>query len=159
VVADTPGHEQYNPQLLTGASTADLALLLVDVHHGVTTQTIRHARIAALLGIRNVLLVVNKMDLIDHAEKPFAAVRDAFARFAGPLGFAAIPVAARHGDNVARASQAMPWHRGATVLEHLESVEVASARPQALRFLVQSVTRADGSRASSPAATSSAARP
>jgi bifunctional enzyme CysN/CysC len=147
VVADTPGHEQYTRNMLTGASTADLALLLVDVRHGVTTQTMRHARIAALLGIRHVLLVVNKMDLVDHAEKPFVAVRDAFERFAAPLGFAAItaiPVAARHGDNVARPSPAMPWHRGATVLEHLESVEVAGARPQALRFLVQSVIRADG---------------
>ncbi|MGA2128678.1 MAG: GTP-binding protein, partial [Xanthobacteraceae bacterium] len=147
VVADTPGHEQYTRNMLTGASTADLALLLVDVRHGITTQTMRHARIAALLGIRHVLLVVNKMDLVDHAEQPFVAVRDAFERFAAPLGFAAIaaiPVAARHGDNVARRSERMLWHRGASVLEHLESVEVASARPQALRFLVQSVTRANG---------------
>jgi bifunctional enzyme CysN/CysC len=147
VVADTPGHEQYTRNMLTGASTADLALLLVDVRHGVTTQTKRHARIAALLGIRQVLLVINKMDLVDHAEQPFVAVRDAFGRFAEPLGFAAItaiPVAARRGDNVARPSAHMPWHHGASVLEHLESVEVTSARPQALRFLVQSVTRANG---------------
>jgi bifunctional enzyme CysN/CysC len=147
VVADTPGHEQYTRNMLTGASTADLALLLVDVRHGITTQTKRHARIAALLGIRHVLLVVNKMDLADHAEPAFIAVRDAFGRFAEPLGFAAIeaiPVAARHGDNVAQPSARMPWHRGATVLGHLESTEVASVRPQALRYLVQSVTRANG---------------
>jgi bifunctional enzyme CysN/CysC len=147
VVADTPGHEQYTRNMLTGASTADLALLLVDVRNGITTQTKRHARIAALLGIRHVLLVINKMDLVDHAEPPFASVRDAFLRFAEPLGFAAveaIPVAARHGDNVAQPSPRMTWYRGRTVLDHLESVETASARPPALRFLVQSVTRANG---------------
>lgn len=147
VVADTPGHEQYTRNMLTGASTADLALLLVDIRHGVTTQTMRHARIAALLGIRHVLLVANKMDLVEHAERPFVAVRDGFGRFAEPLGFAAIaaiPVAARHGDNVVSLSARMPWYRGTTVLEHLESVAATSARPQALRFLVQSVIRADG---------------
>jgi bifunctional enzyme CysN/CysC len=147
VVADTPGHEQYTRNMLTGASTADLALLLVDVRNGITTQTKRHARIAALIGIRHVLLVINKMDLVDHAGPAFSGVRDAFLRFAEPLGFAAveaIPVAARHGDNVAQPSPRMAWYRGRTVLDHLESVETASARPQALRFLVQSVTRADG---------------
>jgi bifunctional enzyme CysN/CysC len=147
VVADTPGHEQYTRNMLTGASTADLALLLVDVRRGVSTQTMRHARIAALLGIRHVLLVVNKMDLVGHAEQAFVDVRDAFRQFAAPLGFAAVdavPVAARHGENVVRLSARMPWHRGTTVLEHLESIKVTNVRPQALRFLVQSVTRASG---------------
>jgi bifunctional enzyme CysN/CysC len=144
VVADTPGHVQYTRNMLTGASTADLALLLVDARSGITTQTMRHSRIASLVGIRHVLLVVNKMDLVDYAEQAFAAVDAAYRGFAGPLGFstiAAVPVSARHGDNVTAASARLFWYRGATVLEHLESVETKTPEPGPLRFLVQSVVR------------------
>jgi bifunctional enzyme CysN/CysC len=146
VVADTPGHEQYIRNTLTGASNAELALLLVDVRHGVTTQTKRVSRIVDLLGVRHVLLAVNKMDLVEFSEAAFAAVAQSYREFATVLGFAtieAIPISAKHGDNVGRQSERMPWHRGPTVLGHLEAVDVGATRPTSLRYLVQSVIRAE----------------
>ena len=147
VVADTPGHEQYTRNMVTGASNADLAVLLVDTRHGITTQTMRHSRIAALLGIRRVLLVANKMDLVGFAQEAFVRLREQYLEFAAPLEFAhieAIPVSARGGDNVGRRSKEMPWYDGPTVLEHLETVEAAASEAaKPLRYVVQSVTRAE----------------
>ncbi len=146
LVADTPGHEQYTRNMATGASHAEVALVLVDARNGITVQTYRHTRIAALLGIRRVLLVVNKMDLVGFAQTAFAAIRDGFVAFATPLGIsvAAIPAVAPDGDNVVRASARMPWHPGPTVLEWLEGVEVAPPHEAPLRFLVQGVNRPSG---------------
>jgi bifunctional enzyme CysN/CysC len=146
LVADTPGHEQYTRNMATGASHAEAALILVDARNGITTQTFRHTRIAALLGIREVLLVVNKMDLVAFAETAFAAIQDEFAAFAMPLGISAVvvPAVAPDGDNVVRKSARMPWYAGNTVLEWLESAEAPRAEAGPLRFLVQGVTRPNG---------------
>ena len=146
VVADTPGHEQYTRNMATGASNADLAVLLVDARNGLTTQTMRHSRIVALLGIRRVLLVVNKMDLVGFDPAAFYAVRQAYERFAatlGPISTAAVPVAARHGDNVAAASTRMPWYDGPTVLSHLEHVDVGATGAASMRFPVQAAVRTE----------------
>src|SRR5260370_4629962 len=132
--------------MATGASHAEVALILVDARNGITTQTFRHSRIAALLGIRRVLLVGNKMDLVGFAQTAFAAIRDEFHAFAAPLGISVvdIPAVAPDGDNVVRNSTRMPWHAGPTVLGWLESVEVAPPHEAALRFLVQGVNRPNG---------------
>jgi bifunctional enzyme CysN/CysC len=146
LVADTPGHEQYTRNMATGASHAEVAMILVDARNGISVQTYRHTRIAALLGIRRVLLVVNKMDLVGFAQGAFAAIRDGFHAFATPLGIsaAAIPAVAPDGDNVVRSSARMPWYAGPTVLEWLESVEVAPPDEAPLRIWVQGVNRPSG---------------
>jgi len=146
LVADTPGHEQYTRNMATGASNAELALILVDARNGLTSQTYRHTRIAALLGIQQVLLVVNKMDLVGFAESAFAAIRDKFRAFAATLGLAAdaVPAVAPEGDNVVRKSARMPWYTGPTVLRWLENVDVASRRDAPLRFWVQGVNHPSG---------------
>ncbi|MGE0231033.1 MAG: sulfate adenylyltransferase subunit CysN [Flavobacteriaceae bacterium] len=147
IVADTPGHEQYTRNMATGASTADLALLLVDARQGLLRQTRRHAYIASLLGIRHAVLAVNKMDLVDYSRERFDETAGAFRTLAADLGFeslAVIPVSAKLGDNVTRKSAAMGWYQGPTVLEHLETVPAGprDAAPQ-LRFPVQWVNRPD----------------
>ena len=127
IVADTPGHEQYTRNMATGASTADLAVVLVDARKGVLAQTRRHTFIASLLGIRHIVLAINKIDLVGFDEAVFTAIADAFASFAGGLGFASvtpIPLSARHGDNIVAPSPSMPWYEGPTLLGHLETVEV-----------------------------------
>ena len=146
IVADTPGHEQYTRNMVTGASTADLAILLVDARQGVLTQTRRHAYLVSLLGIREVVLAVNKMDLVGFAQARFDEIVETFRTFAAPLGLAritAIPLSALRGDNVTTRSAAMPWYAGPALLEHLETVDVrrddADAAP--LRFPVQWVNR------------------
>ena len=145
IVADTPGHVQYTRNMATGASTADMAVVLVDARQGVVTQTRRHAFIASLLGIRQVALAVNKIDLAGFEKQAFEKVESDFRSFAEGLGFAgitAIPLSARFGDNVTRRSDNMPWYSGPTLLEHLETVEIgerAAALP--LRFPVQYVSR------------------
>jgi bifunctional enzyme CysN/CysC len=146
LVADTPGHEQYTRNMASGASNAEVALILVDARNGLTAQTYRHTRIAALLGIRQLLLVVNKMDLVGFAESAFAAIRDDFRAFAATLGLAAdaVPAVAPDGDNVMRKSARMPWYAGQTLLQWLESVEVAARRDAPLRFWVQGVNRPNG---------------
>ena len=145
IVADTPGHEQYTRNMVTGASNAEFALLLVDAKAGLTRQTLRHSRILSLLGIRRVLLAVNKMDLVDCREAPFDAIRDEYQVFAGQLAFEhveAIPIVARDGDNIVRRSERMAWYKGPTVLQHLESVPVSTYQhEQPARFHVQSVVR------------------
>jgi bifunctional enzyme CysN/CysC len=147
VVADTPGHEQYTRNMATGASTCNLAVLLVDARHGVVAQTRRHAFICTLLGIRQLLLAVNKMDLVDFAEDRFAEIAAGFEDFAGRLGAVdvrAIPLSALSGDNVTRRSERMAWFEGPTVLEHLETVAIArDGNGRGFRFPVQWVNRPD----------------
>jgi len=145
IVADTPGHEQYTANMASGASNADLAVLLVDAHKGIATQTRRHARIAALFGIRHAVLAVNKMDLVGWSRARFEAIAHPFADLAETLGLArvtAIPVSARAGDNVVTRSPTMPWYDGPTLLGHLEAVEVGGDRSdRPARLPVQWVNR------------------
>jgi bifunctional enzyme CysN/CysC len=145
-VADTPGHEQYTRNMATGASTCELAVILVDSRKGVLTQTKRHAYITALLGIPHIVLAVNKMDLVGFDEHCFEEIATQFAAFAAGLGnpsVRAIPLSARLGDNVTTRSVRMPWYQGPTLLEHLHSIEVAvDERP--FRLPVQWVNRPDG---------------
>ncbi len=145
ILADTPGHVQYTRNMVTGASTAELAVVLVDARNGVVEQTRRHAAVAALLRVPHVVLAVNKMDLVDYAEPVFAAIAREFTRYAASLGVAevtAIPISALAGDNVVAASGRMDWYGGPTVLEHLESVPVvADPRREPARFPVQYVIR------------------
>ncbi|PKM14729.1 MAG: adenylyl-sulfate kinase [Gammaproteobacteria bacterium HGW-Gammaproteobacteria-2] len=146
IVADCPGHEQYTRNMATGASTADLAVVLVDARKGLLTQTRRHSYICALLGIRHVLLAVNKMDLVGYGETVFSGIADGYRALASELGIAhvqCIPVSALAGDNITSASTTMPWYRGPSVLEHLESVELAADTSTALRLPVQWVCRPD----------------
>ena len=147
IIADTPGHVQYTRNMATGASNSDLAILLVDARAGLLSQTRRHAYIASLLGIRHVVLAVNKIDLVDFSEARFNEIRDAFAVFAGPLNFksvAAMPISARHGDNVVTASARTPWYAGKPLLEYLETIEVTEhPEEQGLRLPVQWVNRPD----------------
>ncbi|WP_066480511.1 MULTISPECIES: sulfate adenylyltransferase subunit CysN [unclassified Sphingomonas] len=148
IVADTPGHEQYTRNMVTGASTADLAVILIDARKGVLTQTRRHSFLAHLIGIRHVVLAVNKMDLVGYDPSRFDAIVADYRAFAASIGiadFTAIPISGLAGDNIAAASDAMPWYRGPTLIEHLEQVEVdsdsAAARP--FRMPVQWVNRPD----------------
>jgi bifunctional enzyme CysN/CysC len=131
IIADTPGHVQYTRNMVTGASTADLALILIDARKGVVEQTRRHAFLAALMGVPHLVVCVNKMDLVDFAQDRFDEIRAEFADFAakltvGDLSF--VPVSALHGDNVVDASERMPWYPGPPLLAHLEDVHIASDR-------------------------------
>ena len=145
IVADTPGHEQYTRNMATGASQAELAVVLVDARLGVLRQTRRHACIAALMGIRHVVLAVNKIDLVGFDAQRFAAIRDDFAAAVRSLGFAslvAIPISARFGDNVTEASPRTPWYDGPALLAYLEEVDVETAADDLpFRMPVQWVTR------------------
>jgi bifunctional enzyme CysN/CysC len=147
IVADTPGHVQYTRNMATGASTADLAIVLVDARQGVLAQTRRHSIIASLLGIRQVVLAVNKIDLVGFDRAVFDRIVADYAAFAAQLGFAAvtpIPMSARFGDNVTARSERLPWYAGPTLIEHLETVAVDDAAAQApFRFPVQYVNRPD----------------
>ena len=145
ILADTPGHVQYTRNMVTGASTADLAIVLVDARNGVVEQTKRHAFIAALLGIPHVVLAVNKMDLVDYDEQVFDRIVTDFSAFARRLDVrdvAFIPMSALDGDNVVDRSEAMDWYAGLPLLEHLETVQIAADRNlDELRFPVQYVIR------------------
>ena len=145
ILADTPGHVQYTRNMVTGASTADLAIVLVDARNGVVEQTKRHAFIAALLGIPHVVLAVNKMDLVDYDEQVFDRIVTDFSAFARRLDVrdvAFIPMSALEGDNVVDRSEAMGWYAGLPLLEHLETVQIAADRNlDELRFPVQYVIR------------------
>jgi sulfate adenylyltransferase subunit 1 len=147
IIADTPGHEQYTRNMATGASTADLAVVLVDATKGLLAQTRRHAYIAALLGIRSVVAAINKMDLVDCREEVFVRLREDFLLLASQLGIPfvqCIPISALAGDNVVSRSAAMPWYSGPTLLEHLETVELdREGALDAVRFPVQYVIRPD----------------
>lgn len=145
IVADTPGHEQYTRNMATGASTADLAVLLVDARKGLLVQTHRHSCIAALLGIRHVVLAVNKMDLVEYSETVFRTIEAQYREFAKKLNFTsitAIPLSALDGDNVFKHSANMPWYQGSTFMTFLEDVDVNADRPaEPFRMPVQWVNR------------------
>ena len=145
IIADTPGHLQYTRNMVTGASTADLAIVLVDARKGVLTQSRRHSFIASLLGIQHVVVAVNKMDLVDWSEEVFRAIVADFQSFANKLTISDItfvPMSALLGDNVVDSSTRMPWYQGGPLLHHLESVTVGARRNRIdFRFPVQSVVR------------------
>ncbi|MFF1956329.1 sulfate adenylyltransferase subunit 1 [Streptomyces sp. NPDC058220] len=145
ILADTPGHVQYTRNMVTGASTAELAVVLVDARNGVVEQTRRHAAVAALLRVPHVVLAVNKMDLVAYAEPVFAAIAEEFTAYAASLGvpeITAIPISALAGDNVVEPSAHMDWYGGPTVLEHLETVPVSHDLAHCpARFPVQYVIR------------------
>ena len=145
IIADTPGHEQYTRNMATGASTADLAVILVDARHGILDQTRRHSFIASLLGIKHMVVAVNKMDLVDYKKSAFTKIRRAFTRFATRLEIPDIhfiPMSALIGDNVVHRGENMPWYTGRTMLEFLEEVHIASDRNFIdFRFPVQYVLR------------------
>jgi bifunctional enzyme CysN/CysC len=145
IVADTPGHEQYTRNMVTGASTADLAVILIDARKGVLTQTRRHSFLVHLLGITRVVLAVNKMDLVGYAQERFAAIVADYREFAARIGITditAIPLSAVHGDNIIAAGGNMPWYRGPTLMQHLEGVEVgAGLARRPFRLPVQWVNR------------------
>ncbi|WP_395651753.1 sulfate adenylyltransferase subunit CysN [Brevundimonas sp.] len=148
IVADTPGHEQYTRNMVTGASTADLAVILIDARKGVLTQTRRHSFIAHLMGIRHVVLAVNKMDLVGYDQARFDQIVADYSAFAERLGMTdvvAIPISGVAGDNIASASAETPWYAGPTLMEHLETVEVDADRLQSqpFRMPVQWVNRPD----------------
>ncbi|WP_033073217.1 sulfate adenylyltransferase subunit CysN [Sphingopyxis sp. MWB1] len=139
IVADTPGHEQYTRNMVTGASTADLAVILVDARKGVLTQTRRHSFLAQLLGIKHIVLAVNKMDLVGYDKGVFERILLSYRSFASEIGitdFTAIPISGFKGDNIAAASPHMPWYKGPALIEHLESVEVATQREARSEFLM-----------------------
>lgn len=145
IIADAPGHEQYTRNMATAATSADLAILLIDARQGVVTQSRRHAFICALLGVPRLVVAVNKMDLVDYSEDVFSAIEDEYAEFALRLGLknlTFIPISALKGDNVVTGSTTMPWYAGPTLLAHLEEVYVAGDRNLIdFRLPVQSVIR------------------
>jgi bifunctional enzyme CysN/CysC len=145
VIADTPGHEQYTRNMATGASCADLAILLVDARKGILTQTCRHAAIVSLTGIDHVLLAVNKIDLTGFDHSCFEKVSSDFMGFAAAFNFKSvtpIPISARYGDNISKPSANTPWYRGPALLDYLETIDIAEERAnQPFRFLVQWVNR------------------
>ena len=144
ILADTPGHEQYTRNMATGASTADVAILLIDARNGVRAQSKRHARIARLLGIRDFVLAINKMDLVDYDREVFDRINDDFAEFLTGASVHAIPMSALNGDNVIARSDRTPYFDGLPLLEYLETVQVHRDLPAGpFRFPVQLVVRPD----------------
>jgi sulfate adenylyltransferase subunit 1 len=144
ILADTPGHEQYTRNMVTGASTAEVAIVLVDARRGVVEQTRRHAAVAALLGVGHVVLAVNKMDLVGWREDVFDRIVADFDCFAAQVGLRAVtplPMSALHGDNVVEPSERLGWYAGPPLLEHLETLELPAGAPGRLRFPVQWVLR------------------
>ena len=145
IVADTPGHEQYTRNMATGASTADLAVILIDARQGVLTQTRRHSFIASLLGIRHIVVAVNKMDLVDYSRETFDAIEEEYREFTQTLGFESItciPMSALKGDNIVAPSENLPWYRGAALLPYLETIDVRNTtRDLPFRMPVQWVNR------------------
>jgi bifunctional enzyme CysN/CysC len=145
IIADTPGHIQYTRNMVTGASTADLAVVLVDARKGLVEQSRRHAFLVTLLRVPHIVLAVNKMDLVDYSESVFQEIRDEFTAFATKLeipDLTVIPISALNGDNIVSRSENMPWYDGPSLLHHLENVHVASDRNLVdVRFPVQYVVR------------------
>ncbi len=146
IVADTPGHEQYTRNMVTGASTADLAIILIDARKGILTQTRRHSYLAHLIGIKKIVLAINKMDLVDYDAARFAEICAAYQDFASSIGieaFTAIPISGLAGDNITHASAHTPWYDGPTLLSHLEDVELdqTQAADKPFRMPVQWVNR------------------
>jgi bifunctional enzyme CysN/CysC len=168
IIADTPGHIQYTRNMVTGASTADLALILVDARKGIVEQSRRHAFLCSLLRVPHLVLCVNKMDLVDFSQEVFERIADEFTCFAAKLeapDLAVIPISALHGDNIVSRSERTPWYDGPSLLHHLEHVHIASDRNLVdARFPVQYVSRSPrwwpttgGTPGRSPAACSSPA--
>lgn len=146
IVADTPGHEQYTRNMVTGASTADVAVLLINAKQGVQTQTRRHAYLASLMGIRHVVLAINKMDTVNFDQQIFNNIQDEFSKLAEPLGFASItsiPMSALNGDNITSRSPRSHWYKGPTLIGYLETVEIDSEQNSNMLFPVQWVCRPD----------------
>jgi bifunctional enzyme CysN/CysC len=147
IVADTPGHEQYTRNMVTGASTADLAVILIDARRGVLTQTRRHSFLVSLLGIRHVVLAINKLDLCDYSEVVFQTISDEYRSFASGIGLhdvTAIPLSALRGDNITERSLHTPWYSGPTLIDHLETVEIDEAvQAGPFRMPIQWVNRPD----------------
>jgi bifunctional enzyme CysN/CysC len=145
IIADTPGHVQYTRNMITGASTADLAIILIDARNGIQEQSRRHALIATLLNVRHLVLAVNKMDLVGYGEEAFNRIRNEFTAFSAKLAITDLtfmPVSALYGDNIVDRSPNMPWYTGATLLHHLENVHIASDKNLIdLRFPIQYVVR------------------
>jgi bifunctional enzyme CysN/CysC len=145
IVADTPGHEHYTRNMATGASTAQLAVILIDARKGVLVQTRRHSLICSLFGVRHLVLAINKIDLVNYRQDVFERIAEDYRAFASPLGFASlvpIPISARDGDNMIEPSRNTPWYRGPTLLSALESVEVANEEAEKpFRFQVQWINR------------------
>lgn len=148
IVADTPGHEQYTRNMVTGASTADVAVILIDARQGVLTQTRRHAYLVSLMGIRQVVVAVNKMDLVGFDESIFRQITEEFREFSQSLGFEKIipiPLSALKGDNITQRSTHTPWYNGPTLMGCLETLEIAAPASERLVFPVQWVNRPDAS--------------
>lgn len=147
IVADTPGHEQYTRNMVTGASRSDVAIILIDARKGILRQTRRHSCVVRMLGIGHVILAINKMDLVDYSESRYRQIESAYREFARELGITgvtAIPLSALKGDNLCAPSSAMPWYHGPTLLEHLETVDVAALdKDVPFRMPVQWVCRPD----------------
>jgi len=144
IVADTPGHEQYTRNMVTGASNVDVAVLLIDARHGVLTQTRRHAYLVSLVGIKHVILAINKMDLVGYEQAVFDDIRQTFADMAGPLGFDSImpiPLSALKGDNITARSDRTPWYQGPTLMACLETIHVPPSSNPPVVFPVQWVNR------------------
>ena len=148
IIADTPGHEQYTRNMATGASTADLAIILIDARYGVQTQTRRHSFIASLLGIKNIVVAINKMDLVEFSEARFNEIQVEYDAFVNQLGdrrpenILFVPISALNGDNVVNPSASTPWYKGETLMSILESVEIKrESNKQEFRFPVQYVNR------------------
>lgn len=148
IIADTPGHEQYTRNMATGASTCDLAIILIDARYGVQTQTRRHSYIAALLGIKHVIVAINKMDLVDFSEEKFNDIREDYLSFVEQLGdrkpadIHFVPMSALRGDNVVNASESTPWYKGEPLMAILETVQInRDVKSDAFRFPVQYVNR------------------
>ena len=145
IIADTPGHIEYTRNMVTGASTADLAIILVDARHGVMEQTVRHSYIASLLGIEHIVVCLNKMDLVNFSEETFLNIKDAYSKMAQKLdiqNYTFIPISAKFGHNVVEKSDQMPWYQGKTLLDYLETVSVGhTVVKKPFRFPVQHVIR------------------
>ena len=146
IVADTPGHEEYTRNMATGASTADVAIILVDASQGVLTQTRRHSFIVSMVGVKRIILAVNKLDLVDYSQEIFNSIKQEYHKFADEAleleEITAIPISALKGDNIIKSSQNTPWYQGKSIIEYLESVEVASiSQSRAFRMPVQWVNR------------------
>src|SRR6266700_3958759 len=145
IVADTPGHEQYTRNMVTGASTADMAVILIDARKGGLTQTRRHSYLVALIGIRRVVLAINKLDLVDYSQAVFERLEAEYRAFAGSIGLTdivCIPMSAKKGDNVTSPSANTPWYRGPTLMGYLETVDIdRDVEDGPLRMPVQWVNR------------------
>lgn len=149
IIADTPGHIQYTRNMVTGASTTDLAIILLDARHGVMEQTVRHSWLVSLLGIKEIVVCVNKMDLVDFKEDVFLQIKQAYLEMAKSFCRAHItfiPISAKLGDNVVNASSNMPWYEGKTLLDYLETVEIERSSDDDFRMCVQWVDRPISSR-------------